>query len=204
MSVTFPRPVAICASGAGTNAHAILQYQHEHANCAYAVALIVSSRASAGVREVAQRWNVPCVVQTATAHDEAANASELLSAFRKADIELVCLAGYMRKVPEQVCRAYSGRIVNIHPALLPKFGGQGMYGENVFRAVLEAGEEESGATVHLVDAEYDRGEILDQIRFPIEQNEQIQSLALKTHQAEHELYPKVLQSLALELGSKGL
>jgi phosphoribosylglycinamide formyltransferase-1 len=117
----------------------------------------------------------------------------MLDALRSHGIDVVVLAGYMKKVPPQVVAAFRNRILNIHPALLPRFGGPGMYGLRVHAAVLAAGETESGATVHLVDEEYDRGAILLQRRVPVLQGDTPELLAARVLEAEHALYPDALR-----------
>ena len=116
---------------------------------------------------------------------------------KKHQIDLICLAGYLTKVPDKVVRAYRGRIINIHPALLPKFGGKGFYGENVHEAVLAAKEKESGATVHYVDEEYDHGSIILQQKVPVLPADTPETLAQRVHQVEYEIYPQAIK-LVLE------
>ena len=116
-------------------------------------------------------------------------------------IDCIALAGYLKLVPREVIARWSGRIVNIHPALLPKFGGAGMYGRRVHEAVIAAGEKESGATVHQVNDEFDRGAIIAQERVPVEPADTPATLAARVLAAEHRLYPRTLHALALELST---
>ncbi len=185
--------VAVCASGRGTNAEALIRYEQEQTGCPYTIALVISSRPNAGVLAVAERYGVASEVQSASAFDELANAEELDEMLKRHGIEFVVLAGYMRKVPVKIIQRYPSRILNIHPALLPKFGGAGMFGSRVFEAILASAETESGVSVHYVNEEYDKGAIVDQRRFVLDEGENLQSLAEKTQRAEHQLYPEVLR-----------
>jgi len=119
----------------------------------------------------------------------------MLDTLEEHHIEFILLAGYMRKIPAEMVKRYSGKILNIHPALLPKFGGEGMYGTHVHEAVIAAGESRSGATVHFVDEEYDRGAILLQRSVPVETDDTPQSLAARVLECEHRLYPDALEKL---------
>ncbi len=127
--------------------------------------------------------------------DETAFADAMLSALRAHAIDLILLAGYMKKVPPAVVAAYPKRILNIHPALLPKFGGEGMYGMHVHQAVIAAGEKESGATVHFVDTDYDTGEIILQRAVPVLPNDTPETLAERVRILEHELYAEALEKV---------
>jgi formyltetrahydrofolate-dependent phosphoribosylglycinamide formyltransferase len=128
--------------------------------------------------------------------DRGADAGQLESILREHRVDLIVLAGYLRLVPRSVIGAYRGRIINIHPALLPAFGGQGMYGKRVHAAVLASGRRESGCTVHLVDEEYDRGPILAQRRVPVLPDDTVESLAARVLEAEHQLLPAVVREAA--------
>lgn len=124
------------------------------------------------------------------------SATEWLTALEAQRVDLLVLAGYLRLIPAGVVTAMQGRIINVHPALLPRYGGAGMYGERVHRAVLEAGESESGATVHLVDEEFDRGAILGQCRVPVSPDDTPASLAHRVLEAEHRLLPAAVLAAA--------
>ena len=119
-------------------------------------------------------------------------AGALLAALRGADAGLVCLAGYMRKVPDAVLSAYAGRMMNVHAALLPSFGGQGMYGHHIHQAVLDYGAKVSGCTVHFVDAGYDTGPVILQAAVPVEENDTAETLAARVLVAEHQTYPEAV------------
>ncbi len=124
--------------------------------------------------------------------DEDAYAAALLASLGGADADLVCLAGYMRKVPDAVLSAYAGRMMNIHAALLPAFGGQGMYGHHIHQAVLDYGAKVSGCTVHFVDAGYDTGPVILQTPVPVEENDTAETLAARVLAAEHQTYPQAV------------
>lgn len=172
-----------------------------HGHAPGAVVLVVSDRQDAGALERARRANIEAVHLPA----DRSNA-ELGALLSKRRIDVVALAGYLRLVPASVTRAYRGRIVNVHPALLPEFGGPGMYGMQVHEAVLAAGAKESGVTVHFVDDDYDRGAIIAQRGVPVRANDTPESLAERVLKEEHELYPKVVAAVcagAVKLNADG-
>jgi phosphoribosylglycinamide formyltransferase-1 len=133
---------------------------------------------------------------------ESEYSEALMSTLLENGVELIVLAGYMRKIPAAVIDEYRGRILNIHPALLPDFGGSGMYGDRVHEAVVAAGRAESGATVHYVDGEYDTGEIIAQRRVPVLSDDTPESLAERVIQAEHYLYPRVVVAEARKIAEE--
>jgi formyltetrahydrofolate-dependent phosphoribosylglycinamide formyltransferase len=190
-----PVRVAVLASGSGSNLEAILDYLDAlGADRPADVVLVASDRPQARALERARRRGIPTEWIERPAEGDALVA--LLDAHR---VDLVALAGYLKLVPAAVTRRWHRAIVNVHPALLPRFGGAGMYGRRVHEAVLAAGERESGATVHFVDENYDRGEIIAQERVPVEPGDTEDSLAARVLAAEHRLYPRTLHSLALDL-----
>jgi formyltetrahydrofolate-dependent phosphoribosylglycinamide formyltransferase len=155
------------------------------------VALVLSNRPDAPALNRAREWGVKAV-----SLDDPRDATEWLRHLEAERIDLVVLAGYLKLVPAGVIAAYRNRIVNIHPALLPAFGGPGMYGHHVHEAVLRSGAAVSGATVHLVDEVYDRGEILAQARVPVLPGDTVESLAARVLKAEHLLLPAVVLKAA--------
>ncbi len=184
--------IAVLASGRGSNLQAILEYlDRSSGRASYDIALVVSNKPEAPALDIARNRGI--VAESVTADAEGA---ELVAALGKHRIEIVALAGYLKKIPPRVVAAYSGRIVNIHPALLPAHGGAGMYGERIHQAVLDAGERETGVTVHLVDAEYDRGPIVAQWRVPVIEGDDAHSLAARVLAVEHALYPRALDLIA--------
>lgn len=192
---TGPLRVAVLASGGGSNLQAIMDYFRSAGEGRSAdVVVVAANRASAGALDRARTAGVPAMVIADPA--DGAVMTRLLESYRT---ECVALAGYLKLVPPEVTARWRGRIVNIHPALLPKFGGAGMYGRRVHEAVLAAGETESGATVHQVDDVYDRGAILAQERVPVMPGDTADTLAARVLTAEHHLYPRALDALARQL-----
>ena len=185
-----PVRVAVLVSGGGTNLQALLDTLHDSPIAR--IARVISSRSDAGALERARRAGVPTTVLR-----DAGDAAEVLSAL--AGAQLVVLAGYLKLVHASVVARFRGRIINIHPALLPDFGGAGMYGRRVHEAVLASGAKESGATVHFVDEEFDRGAIIAQEKVPVIATDTPDSLAVRVLEAEHRLLPRVVLQPAKEL-----
>lgn len=181
--------LAVAISGRGSNLAALLAALP--AGAPAEVALVLSNRATAGGLDVARRHNVPTVVLT-----DPTNASAWLDPLAQYRIDLVVLAGYLKLVPLAVVQRYRGRMINIHPALLPAFGGPGMFGHRVHEAVLALRANVSGATVHLVDEVYDRGPILAQARVPVLPGDTPEILAERVLALEHRLLPAVVLAAA--------
>jgi len=178
-----PVRVAVLASGGGTNLQALLDALTDSPLAR--VARVITNRPDAGAVQRARRSGVPTTVLR-TSDDPA----ELLAALAASPgAELVVLAGYLRLVPPAVVARFRWRMINIHPALLPAHGGPGMYGRRVHEAVLASGAAESGATVHYVDEQYDRGPIIAQARVPVRPGDTAETLAARVLEAEHELLP---------------
>lgn len=187
------RRIAVLASGRGSNLDALHRYLGALGNGAAAtIALVVCDRETAGAMALADALGVDARVAPPAA-DHAEHLGALLSEF---DIDLVVLAGYIRLVPDQVVREYRGRVLNVHPALLPAFGGRGMYGAHVHQAVLDAGARLSGVTVHFVDTVYDHGAIIAQWPVPVVEGDSAESLAARVLRVEHLLFPRVVQAVA--------
>jgi len=182
-----PVRVAVLVSGGGTNLQALLDALHDSPIAQ--VTRVISDRPDAGALERARRAGVP----TTLLRDANAPA-ELESAL--AGAQLVVLAGYLKLVHSSVVARFRGRMINIHPALLPAFGGPGMYGRRVHEAVLASGAKESGATVHFVDEAFDRGAIIAQEKVPVQKGDTAETLAARVLEAEHRLLPKVVLDLA--------
>jgi phosphoribosylglycinamide formyltransferase-1 len=187
---------AVFASGGGTNFQAILD-AIDRGDLSATVPVCVSDTPSAGALDRAARHGVPTSVVDPDAFSTAdAFGEALLDTLDAHDATFVALAGYMRKIPPNVVDAYRGRMTNIHPALLPAFGGQGMYGMRVHEAVVEYGAHWSGATVHLVDEEYDHGPIVLQEPVPVDPDDTPDTLAERVLAVEHRLYPEALRLFA--------
>lgn len=190
--MTRPLRAAVFASGGGTNLQALLDHATDDAT--WRVGLVLSNRPDAGALARAERAGVPRAVVAQEPDGEPVEA-RMLAALDRHDIDFVLLAGYLKLVPAGVVTRYRGRIVNIHPALLPSFGGKGMYGMNVHRAVLESGVLVTGPTVHLADEVYDRGRILAQWPVPVRSNDTAEAVAARVLEVEHWLYPRVVDHL---------
>lgn len=188
------RKLVIFASGAGSNAEQIIRY-FKHSPLA-SVALIVSNRPEAGVVSIAEKEGIPVQL---IEKDRFFRGDGYLPVLQKAGTSLIVLAGFLWKIPQVLIDAYPRRIVNIHPALLPKFGGKGMYGQYVHEAILNAGEMESGITIHYVDEHYDNGDIIFQTACPVLDSDNPQTLARRIHELEHQHYPRVLETLLKKL-----
>jgi phosphoribosylglycinamide formyltransferase-1 len=187
---------AVLASGGGSNLQAMLDYLVALGSARpLEIVVVASNRKSAGALERARAHGIPAEVISA------ADAPALLALLESRGVQLVILAGYMKLVPPEVVARHRGAIVNIHPALLPKFGGAGMYGHRVHDAVIAAGERESGTTVHFVTDEYDRGAIIAQERVPVLPGDTGLSLSARVLEAEHRIYPRVLCELATRLNA---
>jgi phosphoribosylglycinamide formyltransferase 1 len=189
---------AVFASGGGTNLQALLD--RFAAGGAARIALVISDREDAGALRRAAAAGVPGVHVPVRGRDADVVTRDTLAQLQQHDIQLIALAGYLRLVPAGICAAYRDRIVNIHPALLPAFGGAGMYGRRVHEAVLAAGCRVSGATVHRVDERYDEGGILAQWPVPVLPGDTPDSLAARVLAIEHRLYPAVIDVLAHRIG----
>ena len=188
--------LAVFASGTGTNFQAILD-AIDAGTLPAEVVCCVSNTSDAEVLERAETQGVPTTVIAPSSFDApAAFGRALLSYLDAHDATFVALAGYMQKIPPNVVDAYRGSMTNIHPALLPAFGGQGMYGMNVHQAVLEYGVHWSGATVHLVDEEYDHGPIVLQEPVPVYADDTPETLADRVRDVEHRIYPEALRLFA--------
>lgn len=186
--------LAVLASGGGSNLQAILDYFDTLGDRRGGdVVLVASDRADAFALERARRRGVATALVPTAKHPE---RPPLLDLLRGARVDWVVLAGYLRLVPSEVVRAYAGRIVNVHPALLPAFGGAGMYGHRVHEAVIAAGAAESGPTVHFVDEVFDHGAVIAQYAIPVRPHDTPDSLAARVLRVEHVLYPRVVQALA--------
>jgi phosphoribosylglycinamide formyltransferase 1 len=181
--------VAVAVSGRGSNLQALLRALGPGAPAR--VVLVLSDRPDAGALDRAREYEVPAEILS-----DPADATEWLTRLERHGTELVVLAGYLKLVPAPVIARYRDRILNVHPALLPAFGGKGMYGHRVHEAVLASGARESGATVHLVDEAYDRGPVLGQVRVPVLPDDTPDRLAARVLEVEHRLLPAAVLAAA--------
>jgi phosphoribosylglycinamide formyltransferase-1 len=181
------------ASGRGSNLQAVID-ACKSGRLRATPRVVISNNSDSGALERARREGIPAYHLSSHTHGEGLDEA-ILETLRRHGVELVVLAGYMKKLGPRTLVAYRNRIVNIHPALLPKFGGQGMYGMNVHRAVIAAGERESGATVHLVDEEYDHGAILAQTCVPVLPDDTPETLARRVLEREHTFLVETLDQI---------
>lgn len=187
--------IAILASGSGSNAEAIIRYLQGVREVD--VACIVTNRRRAGVLDRARLYGIPSRVFPRSAWEN--TPQEVLEYFSEQRIDVIVLAGYLQKIPEYLIQTFPNRIVNIHPALLPAYGGKGMYGMHVHRAVHQNREKESGITIHLVNEKYDDGEIIFQARCAIAPEDSPEEIRSKVLSLEHRYFPVVVKYLALGL-----
>jgi phosphoribosylglycinamide formyltransferase-1 len=188
------RNIAIFASGSGTNAENLIRFFR---TSPYGrVKLVLTNRSDAGIIDRAQALDVESVIFN---REQFYQTEEVLDLLVERDIGFVVLAGFLWLVPEYLLQAYQGRVVNIHPALLPKYGGKGMYGRHVHAAVIENHESESGITIHHVNQHYDEGNIVFQARCEVRPDDTPESLAERIHQLEYEHFPRVVAQLLQEL-----
>lgn len=182
--------IAIFASGSGSNAQKIMEHFKHHDLAE--VSLILSNNPDAYVLQRADNFEVPTHVFDKKSFYE---TDEVVQLLEKLNIDLIVLAGFLWLVPKNLLQKFPNRIINIHPALLPAYGGKGMYGDRVHRAVLAAGDEESGITIHFVNEHFDEGEIIYQARFRIEPGDGLEIIKFKGQQLEHLHYPKIIENL---------
>ncbi len=182
--------IAIFASGSGSNAENIANYFSN--NDAVEISLILTNKKNAYVLERAKKLNIQSLVFNRTQFFETNEIPQILI---KNNIDLIVLAGFLLKIPENLIKAFPDKIVNIHPALLPKYGGKGMYGDNVHKAVVENKETESGVTIHFVNENYDEGKIISQAKCAVLATDTSEDVASKVHQLEYEHFPKAIDFL---------
>jgi phosphoribosylglycinamide formyltransferase 1 len=186
------KKIAIFASGSGTNAQRIIEYFKDHPDIS--VSIVLCNKPDAFVLERAKNLSVDSMVFF---RKEFYETDLVLQKLEDNKIDLIVLAGFLWLLPENLLNAYAGKIINIHPALLPKYGGKGMFGMRVHEAVIQAGEKESGISIHLVNEKYDAGEIIFQAKCVVSEKETPETLAKKIHLLEYTYFPKVIESVIL-------
>lgn len=182
-----PFKIAIFASGSGTNADNLMRYFKHHPQIE--VAVVICNVSGAGVIEKAERQGVPCEI---IGNQQAADGPFLLKCLEKFRVTHLVLAGYLRLIPKELIQNFEGKIINIHPSLLPHYGGKGMFGMRVHESVIAHQELESGISIHEVNEEFDKGRILFQARIRIEPNETAETLAQRIHELEYRHFPEVV------------
>jgi phosphoribosylglycinamide formyltransferase 1 len=189
MKEKLKKRLVIFASGAGSNAQKIIEYFKENRKAE--ITLIVCNNPNAGVLTIAEKEKIPVLLIEKNHFKETGYLSEI----KKTNPDLIILAGFLWKIPHILISAFSNKIINIHPALLPAYGGKGMYGNAVHSAVINNKEKESGITIHFVDEKYDHGQIIFQEKCRLDENETTESLAAKIHELEHAFFPKTIEKL---------
>lgn len=189
-------PVAIFGSGAGSNAEALIRFSRLNTSY-YKVVLILTNKEQAGIYEVANRMRIP--IEYLSDPKDSSKMSELL---QKNNVQVIALAGYLRLLPADIVRHFEGRIINIHPSLLPEYGGHGMYGDKVHMAVYNDKKPYTGITVHYVDEAFDTGLGLCQSKIAINDCNSVETIAEKVRKVEHEVYPLMLNQLCKTIYSQ--
>ena len=184
--------LAVMASGSGSNAENIVKYFSHSTEIE--VAAIITNKADAYVLERAQYLHVPSYVMSRV---DMVDTDKLLNLLIELNVDWVILAGFLVLLPESIVNKYDGKILNIHPSLLPKFGGKGMFGDKVHKAVVEAREKETGITIHKIDANYDEGTTVFQAKIRVEPLDNAEKVAQKVHALEYKFYPKIIENLIL-------
>jgi len=188
--------IAIFASGSGSNAQKIME--HFKRNPEAEVVLVLTNNPQAYVLQRSDNFEIPSHIFT---RKEFYETDDVIRLLKNLQVDLIVLAGFLWLVPETLLQAFPNKIINLHPALLPKFGGQGMYGDHVHKAVLASGEEESGITIHFAGEAFDEGEIIHQSKFKIEPGDNLEVVKFKGQQLEHQHFPRVIESLLKKMKS---
>ena len=188
--------IAIFASGSGSNAQKIME--HFKRSSEAEVVLILTNNPQAYVLQRADNFEVPSHIFT---RDEFYKSDDVIKLLKNLQVDLIVLAGFLWLVPVSLLKAFPNKIINLHPALLPKYGGAGMYGDHVHKAILANNEEESGITIHFVDENFDEGEIIHQSRFKIEPGDNLEMIKFKGQQLEHQHFPRVVENLLKKMKS---
>ncbi len=189
--------MAVFASGAGSNAQKIIDHFSDLSKNAV-VSLLVSNNSKAGVLDIAEKANVASLI---IEKEQFFRGDSYVPFLKSKEIDLIVLAGFLWKIPQALIDAYPRKIINIHPALLPKFGGKGMYGSFVHQAVIDAKEKESGITIHHVDEHYDHGDIIFQARCAVNSEDDTNSLSKKIHDLEHKHYPLIIEQVLITVNA---
>jgi phosphoribosylglycinamide formyltransferase-1 len=184
--------IALFASGSGTNAEQIIL--HFKGSEKGRVKLLLSNTSKAYALSRAENLGIPTHIFS---REDFCNSEKVINLLQKINIDLIVLAGFLWLVPENMIKAFPDKIINIHPALLPKYGGKGMYGMHVHQAVIDSGDSESGISIHFVNEIYDEGKIIFQAKCAINKHDTPESLAQKIHQLEYEFFPKVIEELII-------
>ena len=188
--------IAIFAFGSGSNAQKIMEHFKKHTDAE--VAIVLTNNPEAYVLQRADNFEIPTHIFD---KHEFYQTNEVLDLLKNLNIDLLVLAGFLWLVPDTILANYPKRIINIHPTLLPKYGGKGMYGDRVHKEVLANGDEESGISIHYVNEKFDTGEIIHQARFKIEKNDDLEIIKFKGQQLEHQYFPKIIEQVLKKIKS---
>jgi len=186
--------IAIFASGSGSNAQKLME--HFKRSNEIEISLVLTNNADAYVLQRADNFEIPTHIFD---KNEFYKTDEVVDLLKNLEIDFIVLAGFLWLIPKNLIHAYPGRIVNIHPAILPKFGGKGMYGDHVHHAVMAAGETEGGITIHYVNENYDEGEYIYQARYRIDKSDNLEMVKFKGQQLEHQHYPRVVETIVKKI-----
>jgi len=186
--------IAIFASGSGSNAQKLMEHFKRSADTE--ISLVLTNNADAYVLQRADNFEIPSHIFD---KNEFYKTESVIDLLKNLDIDFIVLAGFLWLIPKNLIEAYPGRIVNIHPAILPKFGGKGMYGDHVHNAVMAAGEPEGGITIHYVDENYDEGEYIYQAKYKIDKTDNLEMVKFKGQQLEHLHYPRIIEGLVKKI-----
>jgi phosphoribosylglycinamide formyltransferase-1 len=190
LQLPMKKRIAIFASGSGSNAQKLMELYKR--NPEVEIALVLTNNPDAYVLQRADNFEIPTHIFD---RNEFYQTDHIIDLLKNLDIDLIVLAGFLWLIPKKLVSEYPGRIVNIHPAILPKFGGKGMYGDHVHNAVLTAGETEGGITIHYVNENYDEGEYIYQGKYKIEKGDSLEMIKFKGQQLEHQHYPRIIDGI---------
>ncbi len=182
--------IAIFASGSGSNAQKLME--HFKRNAEVEIALVLTNNADAYVLQRADSFEIPSHIFD---RHEFYHTDSVIDLLKNLDVDLIVLAGFLWLIPNNLLQEYPGRIINIHPAILPKYGGKGMYGDHVHKAIIEAQEPEGGITIHYVNENYDEGEYIYQAKYRIDKGDNLEMVKFKGQQLEHLHYPRIVESI---------
>jgi phosphoribosylglycinamide formyltransferase-1 len=186
--------IAIFASGSGSNAQKLMEYFKRSPDAE--ISLVLTNNSDAYVLQRADNFEIPSHIFD---RNEFYNTDNVVDLLKNLDIDLIVLAGFMWLIPKNLIAEFPGRIINIHPALLPKFGGKGMYGDFVHKAVMDARETEGGITIHYVNENYDEGAYIHQAKYKIDKEDNLEMIKFKGQQLEHLHYPRIVESIAKKI-----
>lgn len=190
--------IAIFASGSGSNAQKIMEYFKKHNDVE--VAIILTNNPEAYVLQRADNFEIPSHIFD---KHEFYKTDDVVNLLKNLQVDIIVLAGFLWLIPQNLLKSFPNKIINIHPALLPKYGGKGMYGDKVHQSILDSAEEESGITIHFVNEHFDEGEVIHQSRFRIEGSDDLEMIKFKGQQLEHLHYPRVIEQLLKKMKTVG-